>query len=162
MYYSISGTSSLLGVCSTTIRRWDRAGKIRCIRTIGNHRRIHIDEIRRIIAGKKRIYRKRRRLSVTYARVSSHEQKTKGDLRRQQERLRKHSGKRDLIELSDVASGLNTRRRGLLKLMKLLKKGKVSEVLVTYRDRLTRFGFEYLENYFSSFGVKITVLSARR
>jgi predicted site-specific integrase-resolvase len=38
-------------------------------------------------------------------------------------------------------------------------KGKVSEVIITYKDRLTRFGFEYLGDYFSQFGVKIISLN---
>jgi len=38
----------------------------------------------------------------------------------------------------------------------LVTKGKVSEVVLTYKDRLTRFGYEYLEDYFNQFGVKVT------
>ncbi len=54
MYYSVSEAGMLLGVCPATIRRWDKESKINCIRTPGNHRRIHRDEIQRIIEGKKR------------------------------------------------------------------------------------------------------------
>ncbi|MHA1910991.1 MAG: helix-turn-helix domain-containing protein, partial [Candidatus Kariarchaeaceae archaeon] len=83
MYYSVSEAGLLLGVHSETIRRWDKRGKIKCIRTVGNHRRIHKDEIKRIIEGKKRKYVKKKRYAVTYSRVSSHDQKKKGDLERQ-------------------------------------------------------------------------------
>ena len=34
-------------------------------------------------------------------------------------------------------------------------------MVITYKDRLTRFGFEYLESFFDSFGVKITNLAAQ-
>ena len=165
MYYTVSQAGLLLGVCSTTIRRWDDKKLIKCIRTLGGHRRIHISEIKRIIEGKKRKYEKKKKQGVvTYARVSSHEQKKKGDLDRQQNKLRDYCTNNNLkivSELKDVGSGLNTKRKGIERLFKLVTKGKLSEVIVSYPDRLTRFGFGYLENYFNSYGVKITVLEER-
>ncbi|MFV2014896.1 MAG: recombinase family protein [Candidatus Heimdallarchaeota archaeon] len=127
MYYTVSQTGFLLGVCATTIRRWDKNKQIKCIRTLGGHRRIHKSEIERIIKGKKRKYTKRKRGVATYARVSSHEQKKKGDLNRQQMKLRDYCEDNNLkivSELKDVASGLNTRRKGIAKLFKLVAKGK--------------------------------------
>ena len=101
---------------------------------------------------------------MTYARVSSHDQKKKGDLDRQQVKLRDYCVNNNLTivsELKDVASGLNTRRKGIERLIKLVTKGKVSEIVINYPDRLTRFGFGYLKKFFSSYGVKITVLEER-
>jgi len=43
-------------------------------------------------------------------------------------------------------------------LFKLVTKGMIDQVVVNYPDRLTRFGFGYLEEFFSRYGVKITVL----
>ena len=88
MFYLISEAAFLLGVHPTTIRRWDKNGKIKCMRTVGNHRRISKEEIEWIIAGKKRRHSKRKRGVVSYARVSSHDQKKKGDLLRQQEAIK--------------------------------------------------------------------------
>jgi putative resolvase len=178
-----------MGVCSTTLRRWDKQGSIKSVRTVGNHRRIHISEVQRIIDGKKRRYINKNRgvvLYACYARVSSHEQKQKGDLDRQISRLRDYvdhnltskkiktnnnkttsniennnnnnNKTNQIYELSDVASGLNTKRIGLLKLFTLVQKGKISHVFITYPDRLTRFGFEYLKWYFGSYGVTIHCL----
>ena len=164
MYYSVSKAAYLLGVHPTTIRRWDKNNQINCIRTIGGHRRIHEDEIKRIIEGKKRKYTKRKRGVVTYARVSSHEQKKKGDLARQQDLLRNKCEELGIDvthELEDVGSGLNANRRGLIKLFKLVTKGKISDVVISYRDRLTRFGFGYLSAFFSSYGVNIITVQTR-
>lgn len=161
MFYLISEAALLLGVHPTTIRRWDKKGKIKCMRTIGKHRRISKEEIERIIQGKKRRYSKRKRGVASYARVSSNDQKKKGDLLRQQEAIRDYclnKNKNLTFELSDVASGLNAKRKGLKKLFQLVAKGTISEVVITYKDRLTRFGFEYLEDYFAKFGVKITYI----
>jgi len=58
MLYSVSEAGVLLGVHPATIRRWDKGGKIKCSRTIGNHRRISKEEIERIIKGKKRYQEK--------------------------------------------------------------------------------------------------------
>ena len=98
---------------------------------------------------------------VSYTCVSSNDQKKKGDLKRQQEVIKDYclkNNQRVDYELSDVASGLNTKRKGIKRLFKLVTKGKVSEVVITYKDRLTRFGFEYLEDYFAKFGVKVTYI----
>jgi len=46
----------------------------------------------------------------------------------------------------------------LLKLFKLIEGRSVDVVLITYKDRLTRFGFEYIEEFFSTMGVKIEVV----
>ena len=45
----------------------------------------------------------------------------------------------------------------MLKLFKLVEGRSVDVVLITYKDRLTRFGFEYIEEFFSTMGVKIEV-----
>jgi predicted site-specific integrase-resolvase len=59
--------------------------------------------------------------------------------------------------LSDVASGLKTGRRGLLKLFDYVANKQADIVVVTYRDRLTRFDFKYLEYFFNQYGVRIEV-----
>lgn len=64
----------------------------------------------------------------------------------------------ELLELSDVGSGLKASRRHLQRLLKLVCAEKVAEVVITYEDRLTRFGQEYLETLFACFGVTLTVL----
>jgi putative resolvase len=68
-----------------------QTGKYQVCTNAGNHRRIHKSEVQRIIDGKKRRYINKNRgvvLYACYARVSSHEQKQKGDLDRQISRLR--------------------------------------------------------------------------
>ena len=64
-------------------------------------------------------------------------------------------GNRKKIEKDDHRGTLKTNRKGLRKLFNYVINKKVDIVLVTWRDRLTRFGFEYLEFFFKQFGVKI-------
>ena len=88
------------------------------------------------------------RQDVVYARVSTHKQKTRGDLDRQEEALKLYAVNQNpvnLISITDVASGLNDNRKGLMKLIDLIQNDKVNRVFVTYKDRLTRFGFNYLK-----------------
>ena len=60
----------------------------------------------------------------------------------------------------DKASGLNEKRRGLQQLMKDAKTGNITHVAVTDKDRLTRFGFYYLEQYFNMCNVEVIVINA--
>jgi predicted site-specific integrase-resolvase len=60
--------------------------------------------------------------------------------------------------IEDVGSGLSDQRKGLLKIMALAKGGEITDIAIRYRDRLTRFGFEYLKIYFKSYQVTLHVL----
>ncbi|MEM4709196.1 MAG: IS607 family transposase, partial [Fervidicoccaceae archaeon] len=97
--------------------------------------------------------------AIIYARVSSADQKS--DLERQIEYLTRHcssKGYKIIDIVTDVASGLKTDRKGLLKLLDYVVNRQMDVVVVTYRDRLARFGFEYLEYFFSQYGVRIEVV----
>ena len=62
--------------------------------------------------------------------------------------------------ITDIASGLNFNRPGLNKIIKMALNKEVDEIIVTYKDRLARFGFELLENILKeSSNGKITVLN---
>jgi predicted site-specific integrase-resolvase len=60
----------------------------------------------------------------------------------------------------DIGSGLNTGRKGLWRLIKDAKRGKFSHLVINYRDRLTRFGYRYLQQYLQEFGVTIRSINA--
>ena len=145
-----------LGISFITLKRWIYSGKIRAVKTPTGRWMIPKSEVERIIGGKEEVKEVR---AVIYARVSSSDQK--GDLERQIEYLTQYctaKGYKVIDILSDIASGLKTNRRGLLKLFNYVVNKQVDIVVITYRDRLTRFGFEYLEYFFSQYGVKIEVV----
>jgi DNA binding domain, excisionase family len=142
-----------LGISYSTLSRWVREGKIRAIKTAGGKYRIPESEVRRIAEG---LPVSKEVRAVIYARVSSSDQKS--DLERQIQYLTEYcasKGYRVVNVLSDVASGLKTDRKGLLKLFDYVVNRQVDVVVVTYRDRLTRFGFEYLEYFFKQYGVRV-------
>jgi len=120
---------------------------------MGRERRFPEEEIRRLLGGSNPD------VAVFYARVSGHDQKA--DLQRQVEALTEAYGSKfsEMVVLTDVGSGLSTDRRGLRKAMQMARERKIRAVAVSFSDRLTRFGFEYLEEYFNSFGVEVLVLN---
>ena len=145
-----------LGISYSTLSRWVREGRIRAIRTAGGVFRVPESEVRRIAEG---LPISREVRAIVYARVSSADQKS--DLERQVQYLIQYcssKGYRVVDVLSDVASGLKTDRRGLLELFDYVVNRQVDVIVVTYRDRLTRFGFEYLEYFFKQYGARIEVV----
>jgi excisionase family DNA binding protein len=149
----VSRAAHELGLHPLTVRKWIKAGKITAIR-VGNEARIPRSEIERLVG------KTDGRLLVLYGRVSGHGQKE--DLDIQIQRLQAWAAAerkgQDPLVLSDIGSGLKASRRQLQRLLKLMCEDKVGEVAITYEDRLTRLGQEYLETLFACFGVTLTVL----
>jgi len=142
-----------LGISYRTLKRWIYSGRIRAAMTPTGRWMIPESEVERIVGGRAE---SREARAVIYARVSSSDQRS--DLERQIQDLMKYcsaKGYRVVDVLSDTASGLNTERRDLLKLFNYVANRQVDVVVVTYKDRLTKFGFEYLEHFFKQYGVSI-------
>lgn len=161
-FYRIGEAALLLGVCTKTVRRWDAAGKVSCYRTVGGHRRISLLEIERVLNHRSSSSAPPNPSQVAiYCRVSSHDQKKNGDLTRQIATAQEFCQDTQIQPshiFHDVGSGLNTRRTGLKKLCRLIEQKSIAKVVITYPDRLTRFGFDYLKRYFQSYGTEITVI----
>lgn len=150
----IGAAAHELGLHPITVRRWIKSGRIQAVQ-MGREVRVPRAEIERMVGSKFT-----GRLVVLYGRVSGHGQKA--DLDTQLERLQtwaatERRGQETLV-LSDIGSGLKAGRRHLQRLLKLICEDKVAEVAITYEDRLTRFGQEYLETLFACFDVTLTVL----
>jgi len=142
-----------LGISYSTLSRWVREGRIRAVRTAGGKYRVPESEVRRIAEG---VPVSREVRAIIYARVSSSDQRS--DLERQVQYLTEYctsKGYRVVDVLSDIASGLKTDRKGLAKLFSYVVNRQADVVVVTYKDRLTRFGFEYLEYFFKQYGVRV-------
>lgn len=81
------------------------------------------------------------KVNVCYCRVSSNKQK--GDLKRQVELMKRKYPNHQIIK--DIGSGLNFNRQGLKELINMAIDKKLNEVVVTYKDRLARIGYELIE-----------------
>lgn len=158
-WVGLEEAARLLDVHSNTLRRWEKEGRLHVERTPGGWRKVPESELVRLLGEPP--HEGARRALALYARVSSHEQKARGDLGRQLEHLRRAMAKEpfdEVIEVTDVASGLSDRRKGLHRLMGLAREGRITDVAITYRDRLTRFGFGYLEEFFTGYGIRLHIV----
>ena len=148
---------SALNVSIQTLRLWDESGKLPAIRTPGQHRRYRESDIYRFIGIKKEQNNTELPVAI-YSRVSSQEQKTKGDLDRQKARLLDYCvAKKYKVEyiFTEVGSGMSDSRPKLLQLFKLVVEKKISVALIEHRDRLGRFNYKIYEYFFNSYGVRI-------
>ncbi|MDD4932061.1 MAG: IS607 family transposase [Methylacidiphilaceae bacterium] len=154
--YSPKQFGSLIGRSVNTLQRWDREGVLPAQRSPTNRRYYTHEDYLRVIGQKAAV----RRL-VTYARVSSAGQK--GDLKNQREALEAFclaQGKAVAERLEDVGSGLNYKRKNFLRLMEMVERGELSEIIVAHKDRLVRFGFEWFEKFCRDHGTEIVVMNA--
>lgn len=149
----VSKAAHELGLHPFTVRKWIKQGKIHAV-WVGQEARVPRSEIERLVG------KTDGRLLVLYGRVSGQGQKE--DLETQLARLQawakaERTAKPTLV-LSDIGSGLKASRKQMSRLLKLVIEDQVAEIAVTYADRLTRFGQEYLQILFDSFGVTFTIL----
>jgi excisionase family DNA binding protein len=140
-----------LGVSDETLRRWADKGKINAIRSPSNFR---LYDIETFLYPNGREEREKKR-DIVYCRVSSEKQKKAGDLDRQKEYLGSKYPEHEIV--TDTGSGINFKRPGLRRILRLVFEGNVREIVVAHRDRLCRFAFELLEWICERHGTKITV-----
>jgi putative resolvase len=142
-----------LGLHPMTVRRWIKQGKISVFQ-VGREARIPAAEIARLMG------EQHKAAVVLYGRISGHDQQD--DLQSQMEALRTWAKRerpgREIVELSDIGSGLKADRKQLRRMLSKIQNDQVAEVVVTYADRLTRFGLEYLTLFFAGYDVRFTVL----
>ncbi len=114
----------------------DKAGLLSVMRTATNQRRIPVDAVERIRKTSGPTLR-----CAIYARVSSAKQEHEGNLTRER-------GYQVVALISEQASCLNEKRKGMNRLFQLIDQQAIDVVLIEYPDRLVRFGFGYLEEAF--------------
>ena len=141
-YYSIREFSKILGVSAQTLRNWDAKGKLHPHHTSSNGYRYYSQEqLNQVMNIKPNLDR----LVIGYCRVSSNKQKD--DLERQIENMKMYltaQGKPYEI-ITDIGSGINYNNKGLKELIQRITQNKVEKIVVLYKDRLLRFGFELVE-----------------
>ena len=151
----------MLNVSRWTLKKWEDSGELVPIKTKGGHRRFKLTEINKLIGIKNVDELKNPEVVAVYCRVSSYDQKVKGDLDRQKARVLESCLKKKYnVEyiFSEVGSGMNDNRILLKRLFHLVRSQLINRVVVEHKDRLTRFNYSFLETFFSSNDVVIEVL----
>ena len=136
-----------LGVHVNTLRKWADEGKIPYEKTPFGQRRFDLGAILSAAEGE--------RTKVCYCRVSSTKQRD--DLNRQIKQLSECFPDHKIIQ--GIGSGLNFKRKGFTTVLERVLSGDVSEVVVTHKDRLCRFGFDLVEWIVQKNGGRIVVLN---
>jgi len=154
--YNIREFAKLLGITPETLRVWERKGKIKPFRTKGRHRRYDDEMLREILFKSKPQVQKK---TVLYARVSSTGQSD--DLKRQINQLETFALSRGYCYeiYQDIGSGLNFNRKEFNRLVMEILSGKVQRVVLNYKDRLMRFGFELFEKICQTNNTEIVVIN---
>ena len=154
-YYSINEMSKILGVSAQTLRNWDKNGKLKPHHTSTNGYRYYSKEqLNTLLNIKPNIERQ----VIGYCRVSSN--KYQDDIERQIENMRLYlTAKGKPFEIiTDIGSGINYKKKGLKQLIKLIISNEVEKVVVLYKDRLLRFGFELVEYIANLYNCEIEIV----
>jgi putative resolvase len=157
MTLSIGDAAKELGVSVITLRRWADSGKIRSERSPTGQRRFFLVDIKRITP--RELKKLDERITINYARVSSHDQKA--DLVRQAQVLEAFSSANgwQFETIQDLGSGLNYNKKGLEKLLKRIMQGDVGRLVLTHKDRLLRFGAELVFAMCEEFETEVVIIN---
>ena len=157
-YLTISKAAPLLGVSASTLRRWERCGKIKPERTNGNQRRYKLSQLQLQQDASKRPNHGNKK-TILYARVSSHDQKA--DLERQKQILElyaaAHGWEYEII--SDLGSGMNYNKRGLKNLLNMILNTEINRLILTHKDRLLRFGAELIFSLCEAKEIEVIIIN---
>lgn len=158
-YYSSKTVTKILGVTAQTLRNWDKVGKLKPAYIKSNGYRYYSEDS--ILSYTQERKTKKDLNVIGYARVSS--KKQIDDLERQVNNLKLYLDNKykDYDIITDIGSGINYTKKGILSLIDKINKKEVDVIVVLYKDRLLRFGFELVEYFARINNVKIEVLDKK-
>jgi len=141
---SIGKFAKSLGVSIQTLRNWDKEGKLKPTYVTENGYRYYSEDLLNKFRNIKNV-NKIKKKNILYARVSTKDQKD--DLDRQVDNLKQYAYSKgySFEIITDIGSGINYKKEGLLKMINLVECGEVDRIIVLYKDRLIRFGYDLIE-----------------
>jgi len=156
---SITEFADKIGVIPDTIRRWERSGKIKPNRTSGGHRRYTEEHVWQVLGKDPRRVAKRK---VIYCRVSSAEQKA--DMEHQIVAMESFALGRGIITetITEIGHGISLSRPKLTALIHEIIAGEIDMLIVAHKDRVGRFGFDFVECIAREYGCEIVALDNHR
>lgn len=161
-YYKTGELAKMIGKQTRTIQSYCTRGDINSIIIPSGKRIISRDEVIKYLKKSNLLYEDNNKIDLVYARVSTNKQKNRGDLEKQIEYITREiitKNPKNLKIFSEVGSGLNDNRKELKKLLDMVMNDEIDRIFILYKDRLTRFGFNYLEQICNKFGTEIIVIS---
>jgi putative resolvase len=158
-FITIFEAARITGLSYQTIRKLGDQQKIQCFKTPqGGHRRFNKQDLEKFCGSSiaRLQLTEGEKCNFIYTRVSS--KKQLDDLSRQIEYIQQRTEYASYTVISDVASGINFKRKGLQTILDSCIQGTIGEVVVAHRDRLSRFGFDLIKLITEKAGGSITVL----
>ncbi len=151
---SVSEASEYLGVSISTMRRWEKEGKLIPLRTSGKHRRYDKNQLIKLRNKKDDV-----KITIGYCRVSSKDKSE--ELKKQVQNVSQYciaKGYQFKI-IQDLGSGLNYKKKGLDELIGLICSEEIDRIVINYKDRIIRFGYELITKLCDIYNVEIEVIN---
>lgn len=155
-YYTITQFAKIINVIPNTLRVWDKERKLVPIKLASGHRRYtdeHLMQLRNDIS------KKEKRQTVIYIRESTKKQEE--SLKLQEQKIKDFC----LVKgwtidkvYSDIGSALNYNRENLQELIQDICQNKIERIVIFYKDRLVRFGFEFFEQLCKIFNIELVII----
>lgn len=159
--YKVGEVGKFVGLTSRTIQNYCSKGKIKETILPTGSRVILREDLINFLREIGYLYEDDNRIDIIYARVSTNKQKINGDLERQKNLIIKEiisKNPKNLEIFEEIGSGLNDNRKQLNKILDLVMENKVDRIFILHKDRLTRFGFNYLNTICKKFNTKIEII----
>ena len=158
-FISIREATTISGIGSQTIRKLCDNNKIICYKTLSGQRKINkfsLEQMCNNVPNNDKIIQDNK-INFIYSRVSS--KKQLDDLLRQTEFIKNANIKYDSYRsITDVASGINFKRKGLQTILDTALQGIIGEVVIAHKDRLSRSAFDIIQYIIEKSGGFITIL----
>lgn len=164
-YYTTGDVADLFQVSTKTIQKWDNKGILNFERSPTNRRVLSKETLIEYLKSKNMFYEdeSNSKRDVIYARVSSYGQQKQGDLDRQVDYiLSNRADLKNVLILKEIGSSLDSKRKKLLKLIDMILNDEVNRIFITHKERLTGFGFEYIEAICKHHDVEIIVMQSEQ
>jgi len=149
---------SKIKVSMKTLENLEKKGIIEPIRK--GHLRYYTDEHVEKYFGIKSEKEEKNKKVIAYYRVSTNSQKK--EMLNQRKTIESFSISKGIVideYLSDIGSGMNFKRKNFLKIVDMIENGEISKLIVTYKDRLTRFAFDLIEERCKVNNVELIVIN---
>lgn len=164
-YYTTGEVADLFQVSTKTIQKWDNKGILKFERSPTNRRVLPKETLIEYLKSKNMFYEDESlyKRDVIYARVSTYGQQKQGDLDRQVDYiLSNRNDLKNVLVLKELGSGLNSKRKKLLKLIDMILNDEVNRIFITHKERLMGFGFEHIEAICKHHDIEIIVMQSEQ
>jgi predicted site-specific integrase-resolvase len=156
-FISIGTASNITGIGIQTLRKMADTKVLSCYKTSSGTRMFCKNSVQNFCSNFNVIKEtgKNTKINFLYTRVST--KKQLDDLSRQVEYIKRPQYVNYTL-IKDIGSGINFKRKGLQEILDACLQGVIGEVVVSHKDRLSRFAFDLIELFITKAGGKITLL----